>query len=452
MFKSRHRLLVWLAIITLLTPVLSTAGSRVVQANAQTTTPAADFTADSTNFSPDIPDPSEPVTITFASWVSDSATIKELVAQFEKIHPNIKIKFQDVPAEEFNDKLTTQIAGGNPPDVAYMDMSAVTDFASRNALVNLDSYIAKSSSAKPDDFPAAFLNAVTYNNHLYGLPFDGESTALFYRTDLFKAAGIAKPPTTWAEFQAAAKALTNPDKKQYGFIMFAPEAAYYWYPWLWQAGGQLMSEDGKQVLFNSAAGKRAAKFYIGLKDYSPPDYFNSNSYDGRVAFATGKVGMYEAGAWFAATMMNEHPEINGKWSVAPLPKDQRCATTVAGDSLVILDHSKHKDAAWKWIEFLNAPQNMTYWNIGSKAHPATLLPPRKSLLANPHIFDNEPILKGFAQQMSCGVTNSINNPDWGKIEQELNDQLGQAIYGDENAATALDNAAEAAKEIMKDQQ
>ena len=89
---------------------------------------------------------------------------------------------------------------------------------------------------------------------MYGLPFDGETTGLFYRKDLFEAAGIAAPPTTWEELEAAAQALTT--EGQYGYIIFAPEAAYYWYPYLWQNGGELLSEDGTTILFNSDAGRK----------------------------------------------------------------------------------------------------------------------------------------------------------------------------------------------------
>ena len=115
---------------------------------------------------------------------------------------------------------------------------------------------------------------------------------------MFKAAGIDAPPTTWDEFEADAEKLTDPPD-QYGYEMFASESAYYWYPWLYQAGGDLLTEDGKDVAFNSAEGKKAAEFYVNLAKYAPPDYLNSNSYDGRVAFANGQVGMYMAGAWFA---------------------------------------------------------------------------------------------------------------------------------------------------------
>jgi ABC-type glycerol-3-phosphate transport system substrate-binding protein len=281
---------------------------------------------------------------------------------------------------------------------------------------------------------------------MYAVPFDGESTGLFYRTDLFEAAGIAGPPTTWEELQAAAEALTADG--QYGYILFAPEAAYYWYPYLWQNGGELLSEDGTQILFNSDAGKEAAEFYVGLAQYSPPDFLNSNSYDGRVAFATGQVAMYVAGAWFASVLQDEFPDIDGKWDAAPLPQKERCATTVAGDALALPALGKNPDAAWKWIEFLSAPQNMARWTLGEPGAEGSLLPPRISLLEDPRVFDLNPILEGFAQQMECGITNAAPNPRYGEVEVALNDALGLAIYGETDAATALDEAALAGQEIL----
>jgi multiple sugar transport system substrate-binding protein len=374
--------------------------------------------------------------------------MKAFADQFHELHPNITIDFQDVPAEEITDKLLTQVAGGTAPDVAYLDQSAVGDFASRSALADLTDYVAVSNAVKTDDYIPAFIDAATYQGKLYGLPFDGESTGLFYRTDLFEAAGIQGPPTTWQEFQEDAKKLTDKDKKQYGFILFASEAAYYWYPWLWQTGGKLLSEDGKTILFNDENGKRAAEFYVGLKDYSPEDFLSSNSYDGRVAFANGTVAMYVAGAWFAGTLRSEFPDIEGKWAAAPLPEDKQCATTVAGDTLVIFDQSKNKDAAWKWIEFLSAPQNMALWNIGTPASPGSLLPPRTSLIEDPHAFENNETLRGFSEQLKCGVTNAGNNENWGQVEELLNEYLGKALFGEIDAATAVDQAAQEGQEKL----
>jgi multiple sugar transport system substrate-binding protein len=396
-----------------------------------------------------VPEPKAPVEISFASWVGGDRGMKTLYKQFRKEHPNITVDFQNIPAEEASRKLTTQIAGGNPPDTAYVDASTTADFASRGALVNLDDYISRSDIVDPDDYVEPFKLSAIYEDSMYALPFDGETTGLFYRTDLFEEAGITEPPKTWEEFEAAAQKLTKPDEKQYGTILFSPppESAFYWYPWLYQAGGSLMSEDETEPVFNSAEAKEAAEFYVGLNKYSPRDYLNSNSYDGRIAFANGSVGMYVAGAWLAGVLREEFPKIDGKWATAPLPEGPAgCKTTIAGDNLVLFSGSKNADAAWKWIEFLSRPESQKLYTIDDPF--GTLLPTRISVLESPELEEKKPILKGFADAMPCGVVSLINNPKWPRIEEALSEELGRAMYGEQTASEALDNAADKARELI----
>jgi multiple sugar transport system substrate-binding protein len=393
-------------------------------------------------------EPTEPTTITFASWVGDSPQMKKFAEDFQKEHPNITIKFVNVPAERATDKLTTQVAGGNPPDVAFMDSSAVESFASREALVNLDGYIAGSDVIVEEDYIEGFKQAAVFEDSLYGLPFDGETTGLFYRTDLFEAAGLDAPPATWEEFESYAEQLTDPAKKQYGFIVFAPEAYYYWYPWLWQAGGDLLNEDQTEVAFDSPEGQEAADFYANLAEYSPPDYLNSNSWDGRVAFASGKVAMYMAGSWFGGEMKVSFPEITEKWDVAPLPEGEAgCATTLAGDVLAIFAQSDKQDAAWLWIEYLSRDENMKTWTYGSKT--STLLPPRQSLLDDPELGKYNPWLEGFAENMECARTNNITAEAWPEVEQILNEKLGEAMYGELSGSEAVVEAGEEGNELLQ---
>ena len=393
-------------------------------------------------------EPTSPVTISFAApgYIVNSPNIKKFASQFQKLHPNIKIEFQSVPAEQEEDKLITQFAAGTAPDTAYMDANTVTDFGQRNALLNLEGYLAGSKLVDKSDLVPAFARINSVSGQMFGLPFDGESTALFYRTDMFQAAGITHPPRTWEEMQADAAKLTNPAKKQYGFILFAPEAEYYWLPFLYSAGGELAAKDGTP-LWDSAAGDRSANFFIGLRKYSPPDAFNSNSYDGRVFFANGQVAMYEAGAWFAGTTQSEFPKIKGKWAIAPIPQDKECATTIADDALGIFTSSKNQDAAWKWIEFLDQKKNVLQWNTSPGQ---TLLPPLKSLLADPETtFKHAPVLKGFVDQMKCGITIDVTNKNFSEAEQKLKDRLGDAVFGKITPTDALDQAKQQAEEVLK---
>jgi ABC-type glycerol-3-phosphate transport system substrate-binding protein len=390
------------------------------------------------------------VTVTFASWVGGGQDWQALAAQFHELYPNITIEFQDVPFEEIRTKLLTQVAANNPPDAAYLGTDVIGEFASRNALTNLDSYIAESMAVDISDYVPAFLQATTWENSVYGLPIRAETTGLFYRTDLFEAAGIDHPPTTWEEFRADAELLTIPENRQYGTIIFAPEAAYYWYPWLWQAGGETLAADGMDVIWDSEAGQRAAEFYVGLAQYAPPDFLNSNSWDGRVAFAEGTVAMYVAGAWFAGVLQQEFPDIEGKWAMAPLPTDQRCATTIAGDGLAIFEASPNKEAAWKWIEFVSAPENMKFLNLGSPEAPTTLLPPRQSLLDDPETFASNPVMQGFASMMDCAMVSEVIQPRYPEAEVYLNEALARAIYGEIDAATALTESAMQAEELLQE--
>jgi multiple sugar transport system substrate-binding protein len=432
----------WRAPVAVLAVLLASAG--VAACGGESSDDAKKKTEQGKGEGP-VQDPTEPTEVSFFSWVGNQPNVKKMAADFHKLHPNITIKFENVPAEEAGQVLTTRIAGNNPPDVAFVNASDTADYASRNAVVNLTDYISRSEVVNPDDYVDAFKTFVTYNDEMWGLPMDGETTGLFYRTDLFKEAGIEGPPTTWEEFEADAAALTDASKDQYGYELFATEAAYYWYPWLYQAGGDLLSEDG-DVIFTSDEAKKAADFYVNLAKYSPPDYLNSNSYDGRVAFAEGQVGMYMAGAWFAGVLSDEFPDIEGKWATAPLPEgDAGCKTTIAGDALIILADTEVADAAWLWIEYLSQPDVLADWTYRTEG---TLLPPLISLLEGDDLIKQKPILKGFADLMSCGVASTVSNPKFPRVETVLNEELGKAMYGDQTAEEALDNAAQQAEAIL----
>jgi multiple sugar transport system substrate-binding protein len=424
-----------------------------------TEAPTAEATAATTgqDFSPEITVPDEPIVITFASWVhtgEEDDAWETLAREFNQIYPNITIEFQDVPFEEMHDKLLTQVAANNPPDAAYIDTGILGDFAQRNALLQLDDFVSKSTVIDLNDYVPAFLTAAQSEGKLYGLPIDGESTGLFYRTDRFEEAGLDpnQPPETWEEFEEYAQKLTDPANKKYGFIVFAPESAYYFYPWLWQAGGDTLNpENPNDVIFDSPEGQRAANFYVNLAQYSPPDFLNSNSWDGRVAFANGDVAMYVAGAWFAGTLLSEFPDATGKWAAAPLPQDKRCATTIASDNLVVFAGSKNPEAAYKWIEFVSAPEHMAELNLGTEENPATLLPPRLSLLEDESIYENRPFMRGFADNMQCAVVSTVVQPRYYEVEQILNDHLGRAFYGEHpDGATAVIEAAKEAEALLSE--
>ena len=399
------------------------------------------------DYSPEI-QISEPVTITFANFndMEGSAYWETLRAEFEATHPNIKVEFQTVPGEELFDKLLTQIATGNPPDAAYVSDWMTGSFAQEGGLAPLEEYIAKSNLIDVSDYVPAFLGTSQVDGVQYGLPFASETTGLFYRIDRFEEAGLdpKNPPKTWEEFQEAAEKLTNPAENKYGFAVFATqgESTYNFYPWLWQAGGaQVSTEDPNDVTWDSPEGQKAADFYTGLAQFAPPDLLNATAWDARIPFANGDLGMLMAGGWLVGELMTQFPDATGKWAVAPLPQDERCATTIAGDHLVIFSASDKKEAAWKWIEFVSKPDSMIEYNVGTPDYPSALLPPRQSLLDDPTLYESRPYMQGFKDNMACAFVLEADQPRMYDIEQILGEYLGQAFYGEIDGPTAVQEAA-----------
>ena len=79
-----------------------------------------------------VPEPKSPTTITFSSWVGTTPAMQKLADNFHKLHPNITVQFQNVTADNSEQKITTQIAGGNPPDAAFVDAGSVASYAGRD--------------------------------------------------------------------------------------------------------------------------------------------------------------------------------------------------------------------------------------------------------------------------------------------------------------------------------
>ena len=425
-------------------------------ATAEATPSVMEITGE--NYSPDIPEPAEPVTVTWATWYNtDTPFWRGTIEAFERVHPNITIEIQSVPNEEMFDKFLAQIAAGNPPDTAIVSDWMTGAFAQNDGLLPIDDYIAKSNTIDLEDYVPAYLESSQVDGVQYGLPFAAETTMLFYRTDRFEEAGLDpnKPPQTWEEFQQYAEQLTDADNAKYGFAVFAPESAFYFYPWLWQAGGeQLNGDDPNDIVWDSEAGQKAADFYANLAQYSPPDLLNATSWDGRVPFANGDVAMYMAGTWFAGTLLTEFPDATGKWAAAPLPQDERCATTIAADHLVAFKATKNPEAAFKWIEWLSAPENMLGYNLGNPSEPGTLLPPKQSLLDDDSLYENRPYLQASKDSMACALVSpqspEADQPNYFKAEEILNEYLGRSFYGEITGSEAVSQSAPEAEAAMKE--
>jgi multiple sugar transport system substrate-binding protein len=158
-----------------------------------------------------------------------------------KKYPDIKIKFETAPFNDFWTKLTTQAASGNAPCVIGLQGQRAPQFG--NLLVPLDDYM-KDAGIKASDYVPSITKGLQFDGKQVALPYDVGPFVMFYNKDAFKAAGLKEPATGWTteEFMADAKALTKPPK--YGFWAQSDIGALL--PWvLSDSGKSALNADGK---------------------------------------------------------------------------------------------------------------------------------------------------------------------------------------------------------------
>ncbi len=124
---------------------------------------------------------------------------KEIIADFEKENPDIKVKYVGIPAQSVQSKYDTAIQGGGLPDVGGVGTAMLAEIAAQGALEPLDSRL--DGSPLKGRLNAAMLESVKAaggGDAVYTMPTSANNGTLWYRTDLFKAAGL-DAPTTWTQ-------------------------------------------------------------------------------------------------------------------------------------------------------------------------------------------------------------------------------------------------------------
>lgn len=159
-------------------------------------------------------------TIRFSWWGDDAraATTKSVIADFEKANPDIKVETETTDFEAYFDKLATETAAGDAPDLMTLGGAYPREYSDRGALLDLKTV---SDELDLSEFPAATLSAAKFGGTLYGAPTGGNAIAWIVNPAVFKAAHVSLPDTkswTWEQFVDIANKITkNSPKGTYGF-------------------------------------------------------------------------------------------------------------------------------------------------------------------------------------------------------------------------------------------
>lgn len=340
--------------------------------------------------------------VTLQLWMQQdnrlTAAMQDVVASFEEAHPNIDVQLDSFPFAEYHQKVSTAFAGGEAPDVFWMDVR-VASFAEQGALLPLDDRITQETR---DDFLASSWLETQYEGQTYGVPMHQLTEALYVNTQMAEEAGIELPETldeawTWDEFVDATTQLTQRSGDQtsvWGFGVQRQLQDWSVLPVVYQNGGTVLSEDLTTATghLNSPETVEALDWYGAL--FSEHEVIAVEPIpDG---FQTGAIAILQAPSTFRPVLDNDYPDLD--YTIVPLFRDEECSVMTGGWNVSISAATEHPDEAWMLLDWMTGEAHEEW------VEKSGYLPARQSVIASGEKFQEYPWNVFLTQLQECPAT------------------------------------------------
>lgn len=362
----------------------------------------------------------------------DKAMWNEFLAPFSKEH-GVKIEVTIVPWDNYETKYLTGVTSGNGPDVGYMYQEIIGDYTTRDLLVPFDDHL---TPQQRDNL--LFLDRGVFDGKQYSVPFVVGAARIFvYNKEALAKAGV-QPPKTWDEFLATCKPLADAGYTPYAAGWGDPNKGSMnslFFPYVWQAGGQLFSPDGKDVLFDSPEVIRAATF---VKDMQDAGCFGANAtgVDGATAsqlFVDGK------SAYTVASEVDIPKYANLDYGFALSLQDKQQGTFIALDSLVVLKQCQDPKLCAALVDFMTQGPQMEKFH--AKAHFPPIGKDEKSSFS-PEVLE-------YYTSQSAALHPLPVVPKGVGAYAALHKNLQQMLNGEKSPEQAMQDAATEGRQVLK---
>lgn len=289
----------------------------------------------------------EPTTVVL--WHSyrgnEKAALLEVGKAFAAKHPDIKIRFLQVPYDAFPDKITAAIPRGKGPDVFIFGHDRIGDWVARNSLEPIGLWV--TDDMRKQYIPVT-LEALTYEDALYGLPTAVKCVSLIYNKKMIKT-----PPKTTGELIKLAKQHTDAKAGKFGLV-YENALTYYNASWLFGFGGGIFDDEDNPII-NSPGNVKALTFIHRLlrKEKIMPDEITNTLVT--ALFNKNQAAMVMSGPWFLG-------EIDSKidFGVAMLPMIDEAKSEakpfLTAEALIMSAKCKHKKEAFQVMKFFSGPE------------------------------------------------------------------------------------------------
>lgn len=389
---------------------------------------------------------------------SAAKLIEQICADFNAENPDIVV--EPVYTGNYDDtvtKIQTAMQGGTPPDVFVSLATQRFTMASTGMAMPLDELIAadgEEGKAYIDDFLEGFMEDSYVDGQIYSIPFQRSTMVLFYNKDAFKEVGLdpEKAPATWEEVVEYGQKLTNENRYGVGLALNSGSAQWAFTGFCLQNsanGENLMTEDGKQVLFDTPENVEALQFWLDLQNkykIMAPGIVQWT--DLPTQFLAGEVAMiYHT----TGNMANINENADFEFGTAFLPGHKRVAAPTGGGNFYISSglSEDRVQAAWKFIKFATETERAAQWSLDTGYVATRTSCFETDLMKN--YYEELPQAKVAYEQIPMSKP-ELTTYNAAEIWRVLNDNIQSAVVGDATPEEALKNAQEQATEILAEYQ
>ncbi|WP_233194783.1 sugar ABC transporter substrate-binding protein [Cryobacterium sp. M91] len=370
----------------------------------------------------------KPATGEVTVWAmgNEGEVLDQLATKFEDENPDVTINVTAVPWDSAHDRIATSIAGGETPDISMLGTTWVGEFAATGALEPTPEGLVDEASFFEGSWGTAVVDDVAY-----GVPWYVDSRVLYYRTDLAEAAGV-EAPTTWDEYKTFALALK--DGGATSGVSLPPGGFDSWQyvtPLAWQAGGDILNEDGTEFTFDTPEWAEAFEFYKSFFEEGASEAVRLEGGEIEQKFIDGSVGSFFSGPFHVGLLREQGgPDFADKFAVAQVPGADTRTSFTGGGNLAVFGDSENRDASWKFVRWLSQPETQLEWYDIS-----TDLPSVQAAFEDP-IFADDPYLSVFAMQLADSKAPPAI-PTWAQVSAVIDQELEKVTRGDQTVDAAL---------------
>ena len=293
------------------------------------------------------PDSDLTAEITYAFWdATQQDAIEANIAGFNEEYPNITVNLDVTPWEGYWTKVQTQATSDTLPDLFWLNGPNFQLYASNGKVEPITGAV-DAGAIDPANYPESLVDLYNLDGTQYGVPKDFDTIGLWFNKEIFEQAGVETPTAdwTWDDLKSASQTISDElsDEGIYG-VAAGMDGQTTYYNTIFQAGGEVVSEDGTTSGYDSDADREGLSLWTDLiASGASPSMPQLTDTPADQWFTSGKVGMFYGGSWARAAIGTS--DVKDDVDVAPLPAGKEKATVIHGVANVVAANSKNKQAA-----------------------------------------------------------------------------------------------------------